>query len=179
MSNAVVGKTFVFSGSLPSIPREEAEKRVLALGGIISCSVTKQTDYLIAGNSPGSKYFYAKTLGTTILEEEQFVDLLDSNDEFECKECKLVKAASLYEFYSKRSGMGRRPVCILCNRERELKKAQEHLTEQKELEGFIDFPPPPVIKFVEVVRTVVVDPPLTWASVCNQIKQLLRKWWHG
>lgn len=69
------GKTFVFTGSLENISRSEAEEFVRKLGGHPSSSVSKQTDYVVAGSEPGSKYDKAKKLGVEIISEEEFMKL--------------------------------------------------------------------------------------------------------
>ena len=66
------GKTFVFTGTMESFSRDEAEEIVQRLGGRASSSVSKNTDYVVAGTSPGSKSDDAKRLGRTILSEEEF-----------------------------------------------------------------------------------------------------------
>ena len=66
------GKTFVFTGGLSSITRPEAEELVRSLGGHPSSSVSKETDYVIAGTEPGSKYDKAKKLGVKIISEAEF-----------------------------------------------------------------------------------------------------------
>ncbi len=69
------GKTFVFTGSL-SMPRPEAEALVKSLGGKASSSVSKKTDYVVAGAEPGSKYEKAVELGVKVLTEEEFRELV-------------------------------------------------------------------------------------------------------
>jgi len=66
------GKTFVFTGALSQFTREEAKRLVESLGGKVSSSVSKNTDYVVAGADPGSKYEKAKALGVTILNEDEF-----------------------------------------------------------------------------------------------------------
>lgn len=66
------GKTFVFTGGLQSITRPEAEELVRSLGGHPSSSVSKETDYVVAGTDPGSKYDKAKKLSIKILSEDDF-----------------------------------------------------------------------------------------------------------
>jgi DNA ligase (NAD+) len=66
------GKTFLFTGTLEGITRDEAKDLVLALGGEIAASAGKEVDYLVVGNDPGSKYAKAKELGLTIIDEAEF-----------------------------------------------------------------------------------------------------------
>jgi len=63
------GKTIVLTGTLPELTREEAEALVKAAGGKVTNSVSKKTDYVVAGDSPGSKLAKAEELGTEILDE--------------------------------------------------------------------------------------------------------------
>jgi len=70
------GKTFVFTGELNSLSRSEAEHKIESLGGKSASSVSSKTDYVVAGLSPGSKYTKAQKLGVTILNEQQFLDLV-------------------------------------------------------------------------------------------------------
>ncbi len=74
----LAGKTFVVTGTLNGFSRSEAESRIKHLGGKITSSVTRNTDYLVVGESPGSKLAAAQRLGTDILDEESFVKLLDN-----------------------------------------------------------------------------------------------------
>ena len=71
----LAGKTFVFTGTL-TMPRSEAEKIVKDLGAKASSSVSKKTDYVVAGGEPGSKYDNAVKLGVKVLTEEEFVRLV-------------------------------------------------------------------------------------------------------
>ena len=68
----LAGKTFVLTGTLPSMTREEAAEKIEALGGHVTGSVSKKTDYVLAGVEPGSKFDKAKELGVKILEEAEF-----------------------------------------------------------------------------------------------------------
>ena len=70
------GKTFVLTGTLPSMTREEASKSVEALGGHVSGSVSKKTDYVVAGSEAGSKLDKAKELGVKIIDEAEFKKML-------------------------------------------------------------------------------------------------------
>jgi DNA ligase (NAD+) len=71
-------KTLVLTGTLPTLTREEATERILAAGGRVTSSVSKNTDYLVAGESPGSKLERAQRLGAEVIDEEGLVTLLDS-----------------------------------------------------------------------------------------------------
>lgn len=67
-------KSFVFTGELGSMTRDEAKERVRNLGGNISGSVSKKTDFVVVGEDPGSKYEKAKKLGVKILSEKEFLE---------------------------------------------------------------------------------------------------------
>ncbi len=71
------GKTFVLTGTLPSMTREEASAEIESLGGHVSGSVSGNTDYVVAGESSGSKLEKAKKLGTEILDEKKFRAMLE------------------------------------------------------------------------------------------------------
>jgi DNA ligase (NAD+) len=68
----LAGKTFVLTGALPSMTREEASAKIEALGGHVSGSVSKKTDYVLAGSEAGSKLEKAKELGVRIIDEAEF-----------------------------------------------------------------------------------------------------------
>jgi DNA ligase (NAD+) len=70
------GKTVVLTGTLPELTREEAAALVKAAGGKVTNSVSKKTDYVVAGESPGSKLAKAESFGTEILDEEGLLALL-------------------------------------------------------------------------------------------------------
>lgn len=74
-SNKLEGKTFVLTGTI-SMPREEAKEQIQALGGKTSESVSKNTDYVVAGADPGSKLVKAKELGIKIIDEKEFLHIL-------------------------------------------------------------------------------------------------------
>lgn len=73
----IKGRTFVFTGSLRSMKRGEAKKLVAAKGGKIASQVSKNVDYVIVGESPGSKLDKARQLGIKILSEEEFLKMLE------------------------------------------------------------------------------------------------------
>ncbi|MBI4276545.1 NAD-dependent DNA ligase LigA [Candidatus Uhrbacteria bacterium] len=73
---ALQGKTFVLTGGLSTLTRDEAKEKIRALGGDVSESVSKNTSYVVAGTDPGSKYEKARKLGVSILNEQSFIDLL-------------------------------------------------------------------------------------------------------
>ena len=70
------GKSFVVTGTLSGFTRREAEDRIKILGGNVSSAVTRKTDYLVAGGSPGSKVAAAGRLGTEMLDEAAFLELM-------------------------------------------------------------------------------------------------------
>ncbi len=70
------GKTFVFTGALEKFTRKEAEKMVEERGGRAATSVSKKTDYLVAGPGAGSKLAKAQTLGVPVLSEDEFLEML-------------------------------------------------------------------------------------------------------
>ena len=72
----LAGKTFVLTGTLPALTREEATERVIAAGGRVTGSVSRKTDYVVAGDSPGSKLAQAERLGVTVVDEEGLRALL-------------------------------------------------------------------------------------------------------
>jgi len=72
----LAGKTFVITGSLSSLSREQAEEAIIAQGGRATGSVSKKTDYLIVGENPGSKYDKGRTLGVPILSEAEFLKMI-------------------------------------------------------------------------------------------------------
>ena len=72
------GLTFVVTGTLSTLSRGEAETRIKTLGGKVTSSVTKKTSYVVVGESPGSKAAKAEQLGTTILDEDAFLQILES-----------------------------------------------------------------------------------------------------
>ena len=75
-SEKLAGKTFVLTGTLESLGRDEAKDRIRELGGDISSSASKETDYVVAGTEPGSKYDTAKKLGIKIIDEKELLKML-------------------------------------------------------------------------------------------------------
>ena len=76
-SGPVYGRTFVLTGTLPGLTRDDAQQRIRDRGGKVSGSVSKKTDYVVAGADAGSKYVKARELGIAILDEAGLLDLLD------------------------------------------------------------------------------------------------------
>ena len=72
------GKTFVLTGTLPDLTREQATERIQAVGGRVTSSVSKKTDYVVAGDSPGSKLEKAERLSVSVLDEAGLLELLQS-----------------------------------------------------------------------------------------------------
>jgi DNA ligase (NAD+) len=70
------GKTFVLTGTLPNLSRDEAKSRLEGLGAKVAGSVSKKTDYVVAGAEAGSKLDKARELNITVLDEETFIELI-------------------------------------------------------------------------------------------------------
>jgi DNA ligase (NAD+) len=75
-SSKLAGKTFVLTGTLSSLSREEAEAKIRALGGLAVSSVSKKTSYVVAGENAGSKLDKALELGVQVMREEEFARML-------------------------------------------------------------------------------------------------------
>jgi DNA ligase (NAD+) len=76
-SGPLAGRALVLTGTLPSLSREQATERILAAGGRVTGSVSAKTDYLVAGESPGSKLAKAERLGVAVLDEAGLLALLE------------------------------------------------------------------------------------------------------
>lgn len=72
----LIGKTFVLTGTLPTLSRDEAKQKIISQGGKVSGSVSTKTSYVVAGDEPGSKFTDAKKLGVPILDEKAFLDMV-------------------------------------------------------------------------------------------------------
>ncbi|MFC1596013.1 NAD-dependent DNA ligase LigA [Candidatus Margulisiibacteriota bacterium] len=75
LTTKLKGKTFVLTGTLPGITREEAKAQIKRAGGKVTGSVSKSTDYLLAGTEPGSKYTKAEELGVNIISYDEFIEM--------------------------------------------------------------------------------------------------------
>jgi DNA ligase (NAD+) len=75
--STIAGKTFVLTGTLPTLTREVAKEQIEARGGKVAGSVSKKTDFVVAGSEAGSKLAKAQELGVTILDETQLMELLN------------------------------------------------------------------------------------------------------
>jgi DNA ligase (NAD+) len=74
--SAISGQSFVLTGSLPTLSREEAEELIKRNGGQVSSTVSAKTTYVLAGDHPGSKLAKAGDLGVKIISEEEFKKLI-------------------------------------------------------------------------------------------------------
>lgn len=76
-AQTLAGKTFVLTGALQTMTRNEASEAIKKVGGKVTSSVSKNTDYVIAGESPGSKYDRAQKLDIAILTEDEFIKMIE------------------------------------------------------------------------------------------------------
>ena len=74
----LAGKTFVLTGTLPTLKRDEAASMIEAAGGKVAGSVSKKTSYVVAGDDAGSKLAKAQALGVAIIDETELLTLLES-----------------------------------------------------------------------------------------------------
>jgi len=78
LEGSLTGKTLVLTGTLPSLAREDATERIEAAGGKVTGSVSKRTDYVVAGADPGTKLSKAEELGVEVVDEDGLLSLLES-----------------------------------------------------------------------------------------------------
>ncbi|MEG8990384.1 NAD-dependent DNA ligase LigA [Ignavibacteria bacterium 4148-Me] len=76
-SDKLKGKSFVLTGTLSSMSREEAKEKIILLGGHVLSAVSKNTDFVVVGENPGSKFDNAQKLGIPILSEEEFLKMIE------------------------------------------------------------------------------------------------------
>jgi len=79
-AHPIQGTVWVLTGTLPTLSRQAASERIEAVGGKVTGSVSKKTDFLLAGESAGSKLEKAKKLGVEIVDEPTFLTMLESSD---------------------------------------------------------------------------------------------------
>ena len=77
-TSLINGSTFVLTGTLPNLSREIVTEKIENMGGKVTSSISKKTNYLVAGNAPGSKYEKARDLGVTILNEGELLELIQN-----------------------------------------------------------------------------------------------------
>jgi DNA ligase (NAD+) len=77
LSEVLTGMTFVITGTLPTLSRDQVKELIESHGGKVTDSVSKKTSYLVLGESPGSKFDKAKTLGVKIIGEDEIRKLCE------------------------------------------------------------------------------------------------------
>lgn len=77
LSDKFAGLTFVLTGTLPTMSRDEASEIIIANGGKTSSSVSKKTDYVLAGEKAGSKLTKAESLGVKVITEDEFLQMVN------------------------------------------------------------------------------------------------------
>ncbi len=80
LTGAVADRSFVLTGTLPTLTRDEAKARIETAGGRVAGSVSKKTDYVVAGADAGSKLEKAQTLGVTVIDEQALLHLLEQSN---------------------------------------------------------------------------------------------------
>jgi DNA ligase (NAD+) len=80
-SNILDGKSFVLTGTLSRFSRDEAKQLIQMRGGLVMSSISKNIDYLVYGEKAGSKLKKANALGLKILKEQEFIELMEMDDE--------------------------------------------------------------------------------------------------
>ncbi len=78
-SDKFAGLTFVLTGTLPTLTRDEASEKIKALGGKVSGSVSGKTSYVVAGDAAGSKLTKARALGVTVIDEDELIRMIDGD----------------------------------------------------------------------------------------------------
>ena len=76
-SGPLAGKTFVLTGTLPDLTRDDAKARIEAAGGKVAASVSRKTDYVVAGEDPGSKAAKAVELGVAVIDQDSLLALIE------------------------------------------------------------------------------------------------------
>ena len=77
-SDKFAGLTFVLTGTLPTLSRDEASEMIKAQGGKVSGSVSKKTSYVVAGDAAGSKLTKARDLGVTVIDEDELLRMIEN-----------------------------------------------------------------------------------------------------